>query len=225
MSIFRTKTIEQSIAETDEAEYQLKKRLTALDLTVFGIGVIIGAGIFTLTGRAAKRRTPARRSSSPSCIAAVCCGLAALCYAEFASTVPVAGLGVHVLLRHPRRARRLDHRLGPAARADARRERRRPGLEPVRRAVPRAARHRPGPAAHRRPAAASTCWPSCSSRCSTVLVAIGIKESMRVNLGAGRRQAVHRAVRDRRRHRLRQRRQLHARSSRRRSPAQRRRAA
>ena len=54
MSIFRTKSIEQSIAETDEPEYQLKKRLSALDLTVFGIGVIIGAGIFTLTGRAAK---------------------------------------------------------------------------------------------------------------------------------------------------------------------------
>ena len=54
MSIFRTKTIEDSIAETGEAEYQLKKRLSAVDLTVFGIGVIIGAGIFTLTGRAAK---------------------------------------------------------------------------------------------------------------------------------------------------------------------------
>ena len=50
--IFRTKSIESSIAETTEAEYQLKKRLSALDLTVFGIGVIIGAGIFPLTGRA-----------------------------------------------------------------------------------------------------------------------------------------------------------------------------
>ena len=39
--IFRTKTIEQSMAETTEVEYQLKKRLSALDLTVFGIGVII----------------------------------------------------------------------------------------------------------------------------------------------------------------------------------------
>ena len=48
MSLLRKKTIEQSIADTDEPEYQLKKRLTAVDLTVFGIGVIIGAGIFTL---------------------------------------------------------------------------------------------------------------------------------------------------------------------------------
>ena len=101
MNIFRTKTIEDSIAETDEAEYQLKKRLSAVDLTVFGIGVIIGAGIFTLTGRAAKDY------AGPSIvisfiIAAICCALAALCYAEFASTVPVSGLGLHLLLRHPR---------------------------------------------------------------------------------------------------------------------------
>ena len=90
MSMMRTKSIEDSIAEGDEAEYKLKKTLSALDLTVFGIGVIIGAGIFTLTGRAAKE------VAGPSIVlsfvlAAVCCGLAALCYAEFASTVPVSG--------------------------------------------------------------------------------------------------------------------------------------
>ncbi|HEY7720795.1 MAG TPA: amino acid permease [Pedococcus sp.] len=90
MSIMRTKSIEQSIRETDEPEYQLKKRLSALDLTVFGVGVIIGAGIFTVTGRAAQEY------AGPSIIisfviGAVCCGLAALCYAEFASTVPVSG--------------------------------------------------------------------------------------------------------------------------------------
>jgi APA family basic amino acid/polyamine antiporter len=86
----RTKSIEQSIRETDEPEYKLKKRLSALDLTVFGVGVIIGAGIFTVTGRAAQEY------AGPSIIisfviGAVCCGLAALCYAEFASTVPVSG--------------------------------------------------------------------------------------------------------------------------------------
>ena len=90
MSLMRTKSIEQSIRETDEPEYQLKKRLSALDLTVFGVGVIIGAGIFTVTGRAALEY------AGPSIIisfviGAVCCGLAALCYAEFASTVPVSG--------------------------------------------------------------------------------------------------------------------------------------
>ncbi|HET9648195.1 MAG TPA: amino acid permease [Microlunatus sp.] len=88
--VLRTKSVEQSIRDTDEPEYQLKKNLTALDLTVFGIGVIIGAGIFTLTGRAAG--TVAGPSIAISfVISAVCCGLAALCYAEFASTVPVSG--------------------------------------------------------------------------------------------------------------------------------------
>src|SRR6478752_7395265 len=87
---FRTKSVEQSIADTDEPEYALKKSLTALDLTVFGIGVIIGAGIFTLTGRAAA--TVAGPAIAISfVVSAVCCGLAALCYAEFASTVPVSG--------------------------------------------------------------------------------------------------------------------------------------
>ncbi|HEU4948362.1 MAG TPA: amino acid permease [Kribbella sp.] len=90
MSLLRTKTIEQSIADTDEPEYQLKKRLTALDLTVFGIGVIIGAGIFTLTGRAAKDYAGPSIALS-FVLAAICCGLAALCYAEFSSTVPVSG--------------------------------------------------------------------------------------------------------------------------------------
>ncbi|GAA1258399.1 amino acid permease [Oryzihumus leptocrescens] len=90
MSVLRTKTIEQSIAETDEEGHQLKKRLSALDLTVFGIGVIIGAGIFTVTGKAAAQYAgPAIVISFV--IGAVCCGLAALCYAEFASTVPVSG--------------------------------------------------------------------------------------------------------------------------------------
>lgn len=90
MSLLRTKTIEQSIADTDEPEYQLKKRLTAVDLTVFGIGVIIGAGIFTLTGRAAKMYAGPGIALS-FVLAAICCALAALCYAEFSSTVPVSG--------------------------------------------------------------------------------------------------------------------------------------
>lgn len=90
MSVFRTKSVEASIAHTDEPEHQLRKSLSAVDLTVFGIGVIIGAGIFTLTGRAAANYAgPAIVISFV--IAAIACGLAALCYAEFASTVPVSG--------------------------------------------------------------------------------------------------------------------------------------
>jgi len=90
MSVMRTKTIEQTIREGDEPEYQLKKELTALDLTVFGVGVVIGAGIFTVAGRAAHSLAgPAIVLSFVT--AAVCCGLAALCYAEFASAIPVSG--------------------------------------------------------------------------------------------------------------------------------------
>ena len=90
MSLFRTKSVEQSIADTDEPEFRLKKSLNALDLTVFGVGVVIGAGIFTLTGRAAHEVAgPAIVLSFV--VAAVACALAAMCYAEFASTVPVSG--------------------------------------------------------------------------------------------------------------------------------------
>jgi basic amino acid/polyamine antiporter, APA family len=90
MSVMRTKSIEQSIQETEEPEYALKKQLSWLDLTVFGIGVIIGAGIFTFTGKAAKLYGgPAIVISFV--VAAAVCALAALCYAEFASTVPVSG--------------------------------------------------------------------------------------------------------------------------------------
>lgn len=90
MSVLRTKSVERSIADTEDGEQTLKRNLSALDLTVFGVGVVIGAGIFTLTGRAAAE------VSGPAIVfsfvlAALCCALAALCYAEFASTVPVSG--------------------------------------------------------------------------------------------------------------------------------------
>jgi APA family basic amino acid/polyamine antiporter len=90
VSLFRTKTVERSIAETDEPDHRLKKDLSAWDLTVFGVGVMIGTGIFVLTGQEAHLNAgPAIVLSFV--IAGVVCGLAALCYAEFASTVPVAG--------------------------------------------------------------------------------------------------------------------------------------
>src|SRR5665647_562621 len=89
-NLFRTKTIEQSIRDTEEPTHQLRKKLSALDLTVFGVGVIIGTGIFVLTGKAAGVQAgPAVALSF--IFAGIACGLAALCYAEFASTVPVAG--------------------------------------------------------------------------------------------------------------------------------------
>ncbi|MET9336278.1 amino acid permease [Nonomuraea sp. NPDC003804] len=90
MEIFRTKSVEQSIRDTEEPEHQLKKRLSAVDLTVFGIGVIVGTGIFVLTGQVA-RDTAGPAVALSFVVAGVVCALAALCYAEFASTIPVAG--------------------------------------------------------------------------------------------------------------------------------------
>ncbi|MDJ0380239.1 amino acid permease [Streptomyces sp. G-G2] len=89
-SPFRTKSVEQSIRDTEEPEHGLRKSLSAWDLTVFGVGVIIGTGIFVLTGKVAKESAgPA--TALAFVVAGVVCALAALCYAEFACAVPVAG--------------------------------------------------------------------------------------------------------------------------------------
>ncbi|MEU8393500.1 amino acid permease [Micromonospora sp. NPDC048843] len=88
--LLRTKSVEQSIRDTDEPDSKLRKDLTAWDLTVFGVAVVVGAGIFTLTARTAGN-VAGPSVSLAFVFAAVACGLTALCYAEFASTVPVAG--------------------------------------------------------------------------------------------------------------------------------------
>ena len=99
------------------------------------------------------RPTPGRPSRSRFVIAGVACALAALCYAEFASTVPVAGQRLHVQLRHARRAGRLDHRLGPRAGVHDRGRRRWPSASPAtsrsvaRRHAVRGARRRSAPPA------------------------------------------------------------------------------
>ncbi|HZA18308.1 MAG TPA: amino acid permease [Pseudonocardiaceae bacterium] len=88
--LWRTKSIEQSIAETDEPGSRLRKNLGALDLTVFGVAVLIGAGIFVLAAQQAGD-TAGPAVSLSFVLAAIACGFAVLCYAELASTVPVAG--------------------------------------------------------------------------------------------------------------------------------------
>ncbi|MCM6774320.1 amino acid permease [Nocardia sp. CDC159] len=89
-NLFRTKSIEQSIADTDEPQARLRKVLTVWDLTLFGVAVVIGTGVFTLAASTAGNLAGPAVSLS-YLLAAVACGLAALCYAEFSSTVPVAG--------------------------------------------------------------------------------------------------------------------------------------
>ncbi len=88
--LWRTKSVEQSIMDTDEPDTKLRKNLGTWDLIVFGVSVVIGAGIFTIAAQVAG--DVAGPSVTVSfLIAAIACAFAALCYAEFASTVPVAG--------------------------------------------------------------------------------------------------------------------------------------
>ncbi len=91
MSLFATKPIGQIIAEAQETgEHTLKKALTALDLTMLGIGAIIGTGIFVLTGQAAgKHAGPAVVISM--ILAGIASAFAALCYSEFAASIPISG--------------------------------------------------------------------------------------------------------------------------------------
>ena len=81
------KTVEDALGATEEKGFTLRKELGRLDIVVFGIGVMVGAGIFVLTGVAAA--TEAGPAIALSFVfAAIVCALAALCYAEFASMVP-----------------------------------------------------------------------------------------------------------------------------------------
>jgi amino acid transporter len=88
--LWRIKSIEQSIADIDDPQTRLRRNLGALDLTVFGVAVSIGAGIFVLAAQQA-RDTAGPAVSLSFVLAAIACGFAVLCYAELASTVPVAG--------------------------------------------------------------------------------------------------------------------------------------
>ncbi len=90
-SIFTTKSLEKIKAEAAESgEHSLKRVLGPLNLVTLGIGAIIGTGIFVLTGQAAAAYTgPAIVLSMV--LAGIASALAGLCYAEFASTVPIAG--------------------------------------------------------------------------------------------------------------------------------------
>ncbi len=100
--LFRRKTVDAILIESEKPEYRLKRALTAWDLTALGIGAIIGAGIFALTGTAAAGTVDPttgevlRPGAGPGLIlsfvlTAIACGFCALCYAEFASLIPISG--------------------------------------------------------------------------------------------------------------------------------------
>src|SRR6478609_3358886 len=87
--LFATKSLDQLLHEAEEGN-RLRRILGPLQLTSLGVGAIIGTGIFVLTGVAAHDKTgPALMLSFV--VAGLACVFAALCYAEFASMVPVAG--------------------------------------------------------------------------------------------------------------------------------------
>jgi APA family basic amino acid/polyamine antiporter len=88
--LLKTKSIEQLVSDVEHGGKSLRRSLSAWDLTLLGIGAIIGTGIFVLTGTAAANQAgPAITVSYFA--AGLACAFAALCYAEFASMVPIAG--------------------------------------------------------------------------------------------------------------------------------------
>lgn len=88
--IFVKKSIGGLLKEASNKKHGFKKNLGAMDLTLMGIGAIIGAGLFVLTGEVAAKYTGPGIILS-FIIAALICTFSALCYAEFASLIPVAG--------------------------------------------------------------------------------------------------------------------------------------
>jgi len=90
-SLLRRKTIENILKEVDAIHdgLSLKRNLTVIDLTALGIAAIVGAGIFSTIGMAAANGGPA--ISLLFVFTAVACGFSALCYAQFASAIPISG--------------------------------------------------------------------------------------------------------------------------------------
>ena len=90
MSLFATKSLERILAESEGGKHQLKKTLGPFNLVALGIGAIIGAGLFSLTGiAAADHAGPAVVLSFV--VAAIGCAFAGMCYSEFSTMIPVAG--------------------------------------------------------------------------------------------------------------------------------------
>jgi len=91
-TLFRRKTISDILADNDLAEksgHQLQKTLGFRDLTAMGIAAIIGAGIFSTIGNASFNGGPA--VVTLFIFTAIACGFSAMCYAEFASVIPISG--------------------------------------------------------------------------------------------------------------------------------------
>src|SRR4051812_10552665 len=92
MNLLATKSLTRIISESESGEHHLKKTLGPVNLVALGIGAIIGAGLFSLTGiAAADNAGPAVVISF--IVAAVGCAFAGMCYSEFSTMIPIAGRG------------------------------------------------------------------------------------------------------------------------------------
>ncbi|MGH7890723.1 MAG: amino acid permease, partial [Thermodesulfobacteriota bacterium] len=88
--LLKRKNISQITLEADDEQHGLKRGLGPLDLVSLGIGIIIGAGIFVVTGQAAAQYAGPAISLS-FVLSGFGCVFAGLCYAEMASMIPVSG--------------------------------------------------------------------------------------------------------------------------------------
>ncbi len=93
--LFRTKSLDKILADNANQEHQLKKTLSAFDLIIFGVGAMIGAGIFALTGAAAVGSLD-HAGAGPALtisfvITGIVCSFCALCYSEFSAMAPISG--------------------------------------------------------------------------------------------------------------------------------------
>ncbi|MGC8866698.1 MAG: amino acid permease [Elusimicrobiales bacterium] len=91
MAFFQTKSIELILQESEYSDKRLARILGPIDVTMVGIGAIIGAGIFAMIGEAAIKGNAGPSLVISFIITAVACGFCALCYAELASMVPISG--------------------------------------------------------------------------------------------------------------------------------------
>jgi len=90
VSVFAVKPLSRIFAESEGGEHQLKRTLGAWQLIALGIGAVIGAGIFVRTAAAIAERAGSSVTLA-FLVAGIGCAFAGLCYAEFASMIPVAG--------------------------------------------------------------------------------------------------------------------------------------
>lgn len=93
--LFRTKDLDKILADNANQEHQLKKTLSAFDLIIFGVGAMIGAGIFALTGAAAVGSLD-HPGAGPALtlsfvLTGIVCSFCALCYSEFSAMAPISG--------------------------------------------------------------------------------------------------------------------------------------